>query len=72
MTGVLRVFAGCFGGRYLVVEDMIRVVLGFIVIFATLASRLMSGGVVPANTSRNMVFVGRMHPVIGRRTRAGD
>ena len=38
-------------------EEMIRVVL---------ASRLMSGGVIPASTGRNVVSVGRMHPVIIR------
>ena len=36
------------------------------VIFATRASRLMSGGVIPASTGRNVVSVGRMHPVIIR------
>ena len=34
--------------------------------FATRASRLMSGGVIPASTGRNVVFFGRMHPVIIR------
>ena len=32
--------------------------------FATRASRLMSGGVIPASTGRNVVSVGCMHPVI--------
>ena len=36
------------------------------VILATHASRLMSGGVIPASTGRNVVSVGRMHPVIIR------
>ena len=40
--------------------------LGVTVIFATRASRLMSGGVIPATTGRNVVSVGRMHPVIIR------
>ena len=34
--------------------------------FATRASRLMSGGVIPASTGGNVVSVGRMHPVIIR------
>ena len=34
--------------------------------FATRASRLMSGGVIPASTGRNVVSVGRMHPVVIR------
>ena len=33
-------------------------------IIATRASRLMSGGMIPASTGRNVVSVGRMHPVI--------
>ena len=36
------------------------------VIFATHASRLMSGGVIPAIIGRNVVSVGRIHPVIIR------
>ena len=34
--------------------------------FATRASRLMSGGVIPASTGRNVVSVGRMHPEVIR------
>ena len=35
-------------------------------VFATRASRLMSGGMIPASTGRKVVSVGRMHPVIIR------
>ena len=45
---------------------MITVVLDVVVIFATRASRLMPGGVIPASTGRNVVSVGCMHPVIIR------
>ena len=37
--------------------------LAVAVILATHASRLMSGGVIPASTGRNVVSVGLMHPV---------
>ena len=40
--------------------------LAVAVIFATRASRLMSGGVNPAITGKNVVSVGRMHPVMIR------
>ena len=40
--------------------------LAVAVSFATRASRLMSGGVIPVSTGRNVVSVGRMHPVIIR------
>ncbi len=40
--------------------------LAVAVILATHASRLMSGGVIPASTGRNVVSVGLMHPVIIR------
>ena len=36
------------------------------VIFATRASRLLSGGVIPASTGMHVVSVGRMHPVMIR------
>ena len=38
--------------------------LAFAVSFATRASRLMSAGVIPASTGKNVVSVGRMHPVM--------
>ena len=41
---------------------MIRVVLGGHSSFATRASRLMTGGMIPASTGNNVVSVGRMHP----------
>ena len=70
MAVVIQVFACRLHLRpLLVVEEIIRVVLGGrrgLVIFATLSSRMMSGGVIPASTDRTVVSVGRMHPVIIR------
>ena len=40
--------------------------LAVTVSFATCSSCLMSGGMIPASTGKNMVSVGRMHPVIIR------
>ena len=37
--------------------------LAVAVSFATRASRLMSGGVIPVSSGKNVVSVGRMHPV---------
>ena len=36
--------------------------LAVAVSFATCASRMMLGGVIPASTGKNVVSVGRMHP----------
>ena len=41
---------------------MFGLFLAVSVSLATRASRLMSGGVIPASTGKNVVSVGRMHP----------
>ena len=45
---------------------MITAFLAVTVTFGTRSSRLMSGGVIPAGTGRNVVSVGCMHPLIIR------
>ena len=58
--------AGRIGGNNFVVEEMFGVDLAVSVSLATRASRLMSGGVIPASTGKNVVSVGRMHPEMTR------